>query len=360
MKKKKLALVFGGKSAEYEISIRSARSIFHAIDRDKFDLIFIAIDLSGKWHHIPYEKMHEEDLSSLTLYELSVGVDFFSAMQAYFRDVDVVFPVMHGPYGEDGSIQGLFHVAEIPCVGAKVIGSAIGMDKDVMKRLLKEANIPIAEFMVFRKNQSPSYHDISKVLGEQFFIKPANMGSSLGLSLVKSEEEFADAWQEAFLYDHKVVVEKRLYIREIECSVLGLDEPIVSLPGELVPKSEVYSYHAKYIDPDGARFILPAELSDSLLKRLQKMAIDVFKVLCTDSMARIDFFIDSHDEIFVNEINTIPGFTSISLYPKLWEISGIGYRQLIENLIDIAIERHERGKSLQLEMRSLYVTTGSE
>jgi D-alanine-D-alanine ligase len=353
--RKKLGLIFGGKSAEYEVSISSAKSIYSAIDQTKYNVTAIAIDLSGKWYVIPHARMMEESLDSFTLYKGLEGIDFFQATYELCRDLDVVFPAMHGPFGEDGAIQGFFQVAGIPCVGAGVLGSAVGMDKDVMKRLLKEAGMPIADFLVFKRGEKSSYREIAAHLGERFFIKPANMGSSLGISLVNNQEEFIQSWEEAFVYDHKIIVEKRLEIRELECSVLGIDDPMVSLPGELIPKGGIYSYDAKYIDSDGAEFILPANISKKVLVELQQMALQAFKVLCTDSMARVDFFLDKEDKLYINEINTIPGFTPISLYPKLWTLSGIDYPLLIERLIEMAIEKKRRSGLLQFNM---HVTTG--
>lgn len=357
--RKKLGIIFGGKSAEYEISIISAKSVLRAIDPLKYDIRAIAIDLSGLWYEVPLERMDQDSLDSSNLYEGLEGIDFFRASDELCRDLDVVFPVLHGPFGEDGSIQGFFQVAGIPYVGAGVIGSAIAMDKDVSKRLLEHAGIPIANFLTVHRGDDLSYEAVQKRLGSEFFIKPANMGSSLGISLVKEEGEYLKAVELAFLYDHKLVIEKRLYIREIEIAVLGLDNPIVSFPGELTPKGEIYDYNAKYIDPDGAKFILPARLTDKLIKEIQEMALKAFKVLCLDSMARVDFFLDQEDRLYVNELNTIPGFTSISLYPKLWELSGIPNSVLIDRLIDIAIEKKRRAETLQLEYTGFDLSIGS-
>jgi D-alanine-D-alanine ligase len=357
--RKKLGIIFGGKSAEYEVSIISAKSIFKVLDPLKYEVVPIAIDLSGFWYQVPVERMADESLSSSNFCNGLTGLDFFRAVYELCSDLDVVFPVMHGPFGEDGSIQGFFEIAGIPYVGAGVLGSAVGMDKDIMKRLLRDAGLPIADFLTVRRGMDISYEDIQTRLGSEFFIKPANMGSSLGISLVNKKSDFLGAMEKAFLYDHKVVVEKRLYIREIECSVLGFDDPIVSLPGELIPKGDLYSYHGKYKDPEGAVFILPAKLSDSLTRKVQQMTLEAFKVLCADSMARVDLFLDNEDHLYINEINTIPGFTSMSLYPKLWEFSGISYPLLIEHLIDIAIKRNRKNNSFQLECTGFDVSIGS-
>jgi D-alanine-D-alanine ligase len=254
--------------------------------------------------------------------------------------LDVVFPVLHGPFGEDGTMQGLLKIAGIPFVGADVLGSAVGMDKDVMKRLLRDAGIPIGKFVVLRKNETPSYKNILKTLGSPLFIKPANLGSSVGVHKVKNEREFEAALKDAFNFDTKIIVEEYIECREIECSVLGNDDPIASVPGEVIVKHEFYSYDAKYIDENGAALEIPAKLTKPQTNKIQELAIKTFKVLECSGMARVDFFMTKKGKILVNEINTIPGFTSISMYPKLWEASGISYSELVSRLITLALEKH--------------------
>src|SRR3989344_7305288 len=239
------------------------------------------------------------------------------------------FPVLHGPFGEDGTMQGLLKLANIPFVGADVLGSAIGMDKDAMKRLLRDAGIPIGRFVVLKKNETSSYKNIVKMLGLPLFIKPANLGSSVGVHKVHNEKGFDEALNDGFSFDTKVIVEEFIDGREIECSVLGNDDPIASVSGEIIVKDEFYSYNAKYIDEDGAMLEIPAKITKSQVRKVQELAIKTFKILECSGMARVDFFMTKKEKIIVNEINTIPGFTSISMYPKLWEASGIGYSELI-------------------------------
>jgi D-alanine-D-alanine ligase len=263
--------------------------------------------------------------------------------------VDVAFPILHGPFGEDGTVQGLLKLADVPFVGAGVLGSAVGMDKDVMKRLLRDAEIPIAKFLAFEHAAQEEIHfaNIKRVLGLPVFVKPANLGSSVGISKVTHRNQFTGAIREAFRYDNKILIEESIRGREIECSVLGNEHPIASLPGEIITRHDFYSYDAKYIDEKGAQLVIPAELPESITKKIQEFAIRSFKVLCCEGMARMDFFLRNQREIFVNEINTIPGFTKISMYPKLWEASGITYADLIDRLIRLALERFRREKNLK-------------
>ncbi|MBU2577279.1 D-alanine--D-alanine ligase, partial [Patescibacteria group bacterium] len=261
--------------------------------------------------------------------------------------IDVVFPVLHGPFGEDGTVQGLLKLANLPFVGAGVLGSAVGMDKDVAKRLLKEAGIPIAKFLVFKDTDEINFEKVVKKLGRPFFVKPANLGSSVGVNKVKDGKNFKKAVSEAFLYDRKILIEEYIKGREIECSVLGNDNPIASVPGEVVVKDEFYSYKAKYIDENGAALEIPAKIDEKTEKKIQNLAIQTFKTLCCEGMGRVDFFLKDNGEVLVNEINTIPGFTSISMYPKLWEKSGLSYTRLIDKLIKLALERFKKEQKLK-------------
>jgi D-alanine-D-alanine ligase len=256
-----------------------------------------------------------------------------------FGGIDVVFPVLHGPFGEDGTVQGLLKLANLPFVGAGVLGSAVGMDKDVMKRLLRDAEIPVGKFLVFQRGDTLSYGKIKKQLGLPLFVKPANLGSSVGISKVSKKREFRAAIDEAFRYDNKVIIEEYIDGREIECSVLGNDEPAASLPGEIVVRHDFYSYDAKYIDDQGARLEIPAKLSRSVIRKIRKIAVRAYKALCCEGMARVDFFVQANGRVLVNEINTSPGFTKISMYPKMWEASGLSYPRLIDRLIRLALER---------------------
>jgi D-alanine-D-alanine ligase len=260
--------------------------------------------------------------------------------------LDVIFPALHGPYGEDGTVQGLLKLADIPFVGADVTGSAIGMDKDVMKRLLREAGIPTARFLVVRRRGGLVYDEATSRLGSPLFVKPANLGSSVGITKVRDERQFETAMDLAFSYDTKVIVEESISGLEIECSVLGNEDPVASLPGQVIPRHEFYSYEAKYIDEEGAVLKIPADLDRETVECVQRLAIEAFQTLCCEGMARVDFFVTDTGTILVNEINTIPGFTQISMYPKLWEASGLTYGELLDRLIELALERHKRGRSL--------------
>lgn len=346
-----VAILFGGRSAEHEVSIRSAQNVYEAIDKEKYQPILIGIDKVGQW-------LLNSDQNLKTLFVDNNGdrvalipgsngqlLNFSKPDQKL--NVDVVFPVLHGPFGEDGTIQGLLKLANIPFVGAGILGSAVGMDKDVMKRLLKEADIPVAKFLVFHDFQSVDYYKVLKQLGLPFFIKPANLGSSVGISKVKSKDDFKKAITEAFQFDSKIIIEEFIEGREIECSVLGNDKPKASVPGEIIVKAEFYSYDAKYVDENGAVLKVPAKLPTSLITKIQDMAVKAYQVLCCEGMARVDFFVKNNKEVFVNEINTIPGFTSISMYPKLWEASGLSYTQLIDKLITLALERFNKEQKLK-------------
>lgn len=320
MKKKiRVAILFGGKSAEHEVSIQSARNVMAAIDKKKYSVIPIKIDKSEKWNF-------------------------------RFPNIDVVFPVLHGPYGEDGTVQGLLKLTNVPFVGAGVLGSALGMDKDVMKRLLNHAGIPTARFITLTDQEDINFEQARKKFGLPLFVKPVNLGSSVGINKVRNKKEFRKAVAEAFQFDRKVMIEEYIKGREIECSVLGNENPMASLPGEIIPKHEFYSYEAKYIDPEGAELKAPADLPKPIIKKVQDMAIRTFQALCCEGMARVDFFLKPNGALVVNEINTIPGFTAISMYPKLWQASGISYSELVDRLIQLALERHKKENKLKTEI----------
>jgi D-alanine-D-alanine ligase len=262
--------------------------------------------------------------------------------------VDVIFPVLHGTYGEDGTIQGLLELANVPYVGAGVLGSAVGMDKDVMKRLLREAGLPIVDYWTIRKSEIDSFAEEKfDELPYPVFVKPANLGSSVGITKVHGPEELRKALDLAAEYDRKVVVEKGIDAREIEVSVLGNDEPIASVPGEIIPSREFYDYEAKYVDED-SRLLIPAPLSEDEVKSAQELALAAFKTLECSGLARADLFLEkTTGKFYVNEINTLPGFTTISMYPKLWEASGVSYSELIDRLIALALERHAEKNKLR-------------
>ncbi len=363
-RKIRVAILFGGQSAEHEVSLQSAKNVIGAIDREKYDVVLIGIDKKGRWYLSEASKfLLDEDRPRLIKLQqsgdslaLAPGENDENLINLSgdraIGPIDVVFPVLHGPFGEDGTVQGLLKLANIPFVGADVLGSAVGMDKDVMKRLLRDAGIPIADFIVLKQSRADEidFEEVKRRLGLPVFVKPANLGSSVGISKVKSENQFHGAVRLAFEYDNKVLIEEFVAGREIECSVLGNDNPIASVPGEIVPQHDFYSYEAKYIDEAGAVLEIPARLSDEMTKKVQDYAVKTFQTLCCGGMARVDCFVKDNDDIIVNEINTIPGFTRISMYPKLWEASGISYSELIDRLIQLAIERFD--SELQLRTNS--------
>ena len=356
MKRKiRVGILFGGRSAEHEVSLRSAKNVYEALDKEKYEPILIGIDKRGKWLLENRSRFllesgnanQEETGESVALVPQSDGAITNFERPSAGEKIDVVFPVLHGTFGEDGTVQGLLKLANIPFVGAGVLGSAVGMDKDVAKRLLRDKGIPIAKFMAFRENNEISFDAVSEGLGVPLFVKPANLGSSVGVHKTRTEEEFRAALRDAFTYDRKILVEEYIKGREIECSVLGNEDPVASLPGEVIPKHEFYSYEAKYIDEDGAALEIPAKLPEETIKRVQDLAARAFKALECEGMARVDFFLKENGDLFVNEINTIPGFTSISIYPKLWEATGISYSELVDRLIMLAIERFEQESQLK-------------
>lgn len=357
-KKIRVGILFGGKSAEHEVSLRSAKNVLDAIDKDKYEPVLIGIDKSGKWQlggksDLLLKSGNSADFqlsdtnTKVTIAPQSEGeITNLESIETK-QSIDVIFPILHGPFGEDGTVQGLLKLANIPFVGASVLGSAVGMDKDVMKRLLRDANIPIGKFLVVSNDEKMDYEEVVEKIGSPFFVKPANLGSSVGVHKVSKEEDYTEAISYALNYDRKIILEEYIKGREIECSVLGNENPIASIPGEVIPKHDFYSYEAKYLDENGAKLEIPAKLDEDTVTKIKKMAVDTFKVLCCEGFARVDFFLKDNGDILVNEINTIPGFTSISMYPKLWEISGIPYTELIDRLIKLAIERFNKEQKLK-------------
>lgn len=330
MKKRiRVAILYGGRSAEYDVSILSAKNVCAALDKHSYPSVMIRISRTGRWSIRQRKKWTAFEPTRLPFV------------------ADVVFPVLHGPNGEDGTVQGFFRTLSIPFVGADVLGSAVGMDKDVQKRLLNHAGIATAKFLVIRRGESLPSAAIGARLGWPVFVKPANLGSSIGITKVWQPADLRGALQKAFRYDTKILVEEAIAGREIECSVLGNERPQVSSPGEVLPSHEFYTYEAKYGDDHGARLEIPAKLPRWIVKRIQQLAVKTFKTLECEGMARVDFFVTSRGRIFVNELNSIPGFTNISMYPKLWGASGIPYPELIDRLIQLAIERFEKEQRLK-------------
>jgi len=349
-KRLRVGVLFGGRSGEHEVSLASAASVIRGLDLDKYEPVPIGITKDGHWlvgegaaKMLPdilkggRRVMLTADPTEAALVPLDRG--------AGAQRFDVMFPVMHGTFGEDGTIQGMLELAGLPYVGAGVLGSAIAMDKDVAKRLCQDAGIPVVPWMAvqrwqWEKDPATVKAEIEAKFEYPVFVKPATLGSSVGMNKVHTAEELPSALNFAAEYGMKMLVEKAITGREIEVSVLGNHEPQASVPGEIVPHREFYDYTAKYLE-DGTRLLIPADLKPAQVKRVQSMAIDAFRALELCGMARVDFFLEkTGGKFLLNEANTIPGFTSISMYPKLWEASGIGFRELIDRLIELAMEMH--------------------
>ncbi len=364
-KKIRVGVVFGGRSAEHEVSIQSARNVLEAIDREKYDVVLLGIDREGRWYlndrSLPLLEKGKDGAAFLPSYKSKGAHEVALAPRGGSTQLldlssnrgmgtlDVVFPILHGPYGEDGSVQGLCKLANMPCVGAGILGSSVGMDKEVMKRLLRDAGIPIARFLTLKKAdpRAVGFEAARKELGLPLFVKPANLGSSVGVSKVRTAEEYDAALSLAFRFDTKVLVEECINGREVECAVLGNEKPEASIPGEIKPSHDFYDYEAKYIDEHGAALEIPARLDPAITQGVRDLALKTFTVLCCEGMARVDMFVEEGGRIVVNEINTIPGFTKISMYPKLWEASGVPYAELIDRLIQLALKRFQDEQELE-------------
>lgn len=332
-----IGLLYGGRSGEHEVSVQSAASIWQAIDRNRYNVIPLAISKLGRW---------TRGLSPLEVLSGGGTVPETSGSDnpmTVLSDIDIVFPVLHGPFGEDGTIQGLLETLGKPYVGAGVLASAIGMDKAMMKTVFAYHGFPQTPWLVFSRQycrQQPAsvLRSVEQNLGFPCFVKPANMGSSVGISKVRIPEELPAALSLAAQFDRKIVVEAFVDAREIECSVLGNEEPQASVPGEIVPAAEFYDYQAKYVSE--SKLLIPAPIAPKLVAEVQQLAIAAFKAIDCSGLARVDFFLRKSDgRLIINEINTMPGFTRISMYPKLWEASGLSYPRLLNELITLAVER---------------------
>jgi len=356
MKKLRVGVLFGGRSAEHEVSLVSAASVLRGLDPGKFEVTSVGITKEGRWV-LPRplasgEPTHAELRRALTdgqavSLPAEPGAGAVARRESEARSplqFDVIFPVLHGTFGEDGTVQGLLELADIPYVGAGVLGSALGMDKEVQKRLFLQAKLPVAKFVsVLRREWEAERGAVlqrARSIRLPVFVKPANLGSSVGITKVRRAGELEAAIEHAFEFDRKVLVEQGIAGREIEVSVLGNDEPQASLPGEVIPAREFYDYTAKYLE-DSTRFLVPAKLKPAVARRFQEVAVAAFRALDGAGMARVDFLLEKRSgRIYLNEVNTIPGFTAISMYPKLWEASGLPYARLLERLIELALERH--------------------
>ncbi len=366
--KLKVAILFGGESGEHEVSIVSATSVFKALDKNKYDVSLIGIDKSGRWllpqdtqllAKSPNPRLIQlnKELQSVALTPYSSQTPVISLVgEQKNQTFDVLIPILHGTNGEDGTIQGLLELTKIPYVGSGVLGSCVGMDKDVSRRLLAQAGIPVVPTLTlrrheFQKNPEATIEQCIQKLGLPFFVKPANSGSSVGVHKIKTKAEAKEKFLDAFSFDTKVLAEQAVAARELECAVLGNHDPKASIIGEIIPNHEFYSYEAKYMDENGADLKIPAiGMTPELTQKLQTLAIQTFRCLELRGMARVDFFLDKNTgAIYLNEVNTIPGFTSISMYPKLWEASGLPYPKLLDQLIQLAIENKKEKLSLKTD-----------
>ncbi len=351
----KIGLIFGGKSAEYEVSLQSARHIYDRLNKDVHEIYLIGMDRDGYMHY--FEGSIEEvadgtwignkSSAQIILYSNNKKPGIYDN-DTLVTQLDLIFPVLHGPYGEDGKLQGLLELSGLPYVGCGVIASANAMDKDIAKKIFAYDNINQVDHLTFYSHEliTDSINRIEMNLGYPCFIKPANMGSSVGISKAKDKEQLIQAINKAFEYDHKIVVEKAVNAREIEVAVLGnCDDIKISVAGEIIPSDEFYDYDAKY-NSNESKLIIPAELNFETLRQIEDMAYKAYKGLNAEGLCRIDFFVDKDTQkVYLNEVNSMPGFTSISMYPKLWENSGISYKTLLEELIALALKRHKRDSS---------------
>jgi D-alanine-D-alanine ligase len=365
MKKIRVGILFGGQSTEHEVSLQSAKNVIEAIDREKFEPVLIGIDKTGRWYlnqesefllNATNPKLIKLNKATAEKIALQPGdhnemVVHTEAVNKNIKNLDVVFPILHGPLGEDGTVQGLMRLMDVAFVGPGVLGSAIGMDKDVTKRLALTAGVEVAPFATFHMYEiTPDLvKEVGQKLGYPLFVKPANMGSSVGISRASNEKELQQAVGLAVKFDRKIIIEKGIKGREIEVAVLGNEDPKASVPGEIIPQDGFYSYEAKYVDEKGAKLEAPADLPAEKVKEVQKLAVEIFKVLECEGMARVDFFLQEDGTFIFNEINTIPGFTNISMYPRLWGLSGVSYKELITKLIDLALDRQKQIKNLKTD-----------
>lgn len=361
-KKIRVGIVFGGRSGEHEVSLASATSIMANLDSEKYEAVPIGITKEGSWllGTQPQQLLAAEQSANQTSgLEASTAVTLTGDPRLHRLipieqgedlgnqgALDVIFPVLHGTYGEDGTLQGLLEMANVPYVGCGVLGSALGMDKEKMKMIFQRVGLPVGDYLVYRRGEwerapEPVMDAIEQRLGCPCFVKPVNLGSSVGVNKAHDRAELQSAIDEAAQYDRKIIIEQYINCRELECAVLGNDEPVVSVVGEIVSSNEFYDYRAKYIDGK-SRDIIPAGIPQSIAEEVRRQAVQAFLALDLSGLARVDFFLDRESsQVYINEVNTMPGFTAISMYPRLWQASGLSYAKLLDRLIELAIERHE-------------------
>ncbi|GMB09922.1 D-alanine-D-alanine ligase [Thermolongibacillus altinsuensis] len=351
--KVKLGVLYGGKSPEHKVSLQTALSVINAVDKEKFTVIPIYITTEGQWVRGAAITGEVQDVKQLELKQGAPALSTLALRPTNAEDeqtVDVIFPLLHGPNGEDGTVQGLLELLNIPYVGNGVLASAVGMDKVIMKNLFAQAGLNQAKYVSFLKKEwersaEEAYTIVEHEIGYPCFVKPANAGSSVGINKCKTRADLEAAFAEAFRYDRKIIVEEAIVGREVEIGVIGNDEPICSVVGEIVPKKEFYDYEAKYQDGD-TELIIPASITEEEYETIKTMALKAFKALDLSGLVRADFFLTADGTVYINEVNTMPGFTPFSMFPLLWKHSGVSYTQLIERLIQLAIERHQEKQQI--------------
>jgi D-alanine-D-alanine ligase len=354
--KKKVAILYGGRSVEHAVSVNSARNIYEFVDKDQFEPIPIGISKTGQWYLTSGVSKEIEQGKALGLILDPINSGFIVLSNGDRFGVDCIFPVLHGTDGEDGSIQGLIKAMDLPMVGTGVLGSALSMNKIVAKRLLREAGLPVTDFLTFKyaEKNKITFASISKKLGLPFMVKSASLGSSVGVTKVKTKADFKKAVDEAFKYDDEMLAEEFITGREIECAILGNNPVKASYPGEIVISKdyEFYTFDAKYVDPEAVQIHVPAKLSKTVAEKIRNVSIKAFETLHCLDFSRVDLFVDKKGRIFINEINTIPGFTNSSMYPMMWKERGIGFTELITRLLNLAQERYDRGKRIERDFQS--------
>ncbi len=360
---KHVGLIYGGRSSEHDVSVLSARNVFAALDPARYRVTPIRIDRAGRWHvedaataalHGTPATAEAEDRAAL-FSPTEDGTEVLSGpwdradgtARLEALALDVAFPILHGQNGEDGRVQGLLQTLGLPYVGADVLGSAVCMDKEVTKRLLRDAGLPIVPFRLARRTARPPFGEVAAALGPVLFVKPAGSGSSVGTSKVEREAAYAPALDAAFSYDNKVLIEQAVTGREVECAVIGNEELRTATLGEIVSTASFYTYDAKYEDPDAARMEVPADLPEAVSDRVRALVADAYRVLGCEGMARVDFFVTPEHAVFVNEVNTIPGFTARSMFPVMWEHAGMPIGDLVDTLLQLALDRHARDARLR-------------
>jgi D-alanine-D-alanine ligase len=355
-KKKKVAILYGGRSVEHGVSVNSARNIFEFIDKERFEPLPIGISKTGQWFLTSGVTKDIEQGKALGLILDAQRPGFIILSSGDRIKADVIFPVLHGTDGEDGSIQGLVKAMDIPMVGTGVLGSSIAMNKIIAKKLLREAGLPVTNFLTyhFSEKEKLNFEEIGKVIGKPFMVKSSSLGSSVGVSKAKDEASFVTAVEEAFRYDDYLIVEEFITGREIECAILGNNPPEASYPGEIVVSSkyEFYTFDAKYVDPDAVKIEVPAKLSSAEAEKIREVSVNAYRALYCEDFSRVDLFLTPSGDIYINEINSIPGFTNSSMYPMMWKERGIGFSELITKLTDLALERYDRGKRIEREFNS--------